>query len=85
MPNGNVCWRFGSRHHMLAAHSASSTCSTCTRARRRLLPSRRLPEIGEPISENSTTIAYCIGNSGGSHDSTVDKVQSPVVPVSLLS
>ena len=85
MLDGILCCSLGSRHRMLVAHSASGTCSTCTRVRGRSLPSKKLPEIGEPTSENSTTIAYCIGSSGGSHDSTVDNVQSPVVAVSLPS
>ena len=71
MPDGIKCWRLGSRLRMLVAHSVSNTCSTCTRVRGRSLPSRRLPEIGEPISENSTMIAYCTGSSGGSRDSIV--------------
>ena len=85
MIGGISCWSLGSRHHMLVARNASSTCSACTRVRGRSLPGRKLPEIGEPTSENSTTIAYCIGSSGGSHDSTVHNVQSPVVSVSVPS
>ena len=85
MLDGILCCSLGSRHRMLVARSASGTRSTCARVGGRSLPSKKLPEIGEPTSENSTTIDYCIGSSGGSHDSTVDNVQSPVVSVSLPS
>ena len=85
MLDGILCCSLGSHHRMFVARSASGTCSTCTRVRGRSLPSKKLPEIGEPTSEISTTVAYCIGSSGGSHGSTVDNVQSPVVAVSLPS